>query len=241
MDPSTADRFSFQPGAAVETRDGHLGTLDEVVTDPNSGAPRYLLVRREDGQRTRIEADAVDVAASGPDRVVLRVDRAATVVFGAGEAGTRAHYDAAERLVVPVHEEVLVPETREVDLGQVRLHKRVEELPYQGTVPVAHEEVTVERVAINRPIDKVPSPRQEGDTLVYPVVEEVLVTEKRLVLREEVRVTKRRVIEEVAIQDTLRREVVEVVDAPDLRAADRVSGAPIDPDDAAAPGRLPLS
>ena len=34
--------------------------------------------------------------------------------------------------------------------------------------------------------------RQEGDTLIVPVLEEVLVVEKRLLLKEEVRITRTR-------------------------------------------------
>jgi uncharacterized protein (TIGR02271 family) len=56
-----------------------------------------------------------------------------------------------------------------------------------------HEEVEVERVAINRPIAEAVGPRQEGDTLIVPLLEEVLVVEKRLILREEVRITRRKV------------------------------------------------
>ena len=58
----------------------------------------------------------------------------------------------------------------------------------------------------------VPNIRHEGDTMIIPVVEEVLVTEKRLVLREEVRVTRRQRFDTVAVRDTVRREVIEVED-----------------------------
>ena len=52
--------------------------------------------------------------------------------------------------------------------------------------------VEIERTPINAPLgsDDIPEPRYEGDTLVIPVVEEVLVTEKRLVLTEEIRITR---------------------------------------------------
>ena len=54
--------------------------------------------------------------------------------------------------------------------------------------PLTREEIVVERVPVNRTVDAVPEARQEGDTMVYPVVEEIVVLERRLVLKEEVRV-----------------------------------------------------
>jgi uncharacterized protein (TIGR02271 family) len=59
-------------------------------------------------------------------------------------------------------------------------------------LPLEKEEVEVERVAVGRVVETAPEIRREGDTLIVPLVEEVLVVEKRLVLREEVRVTTRR-------------------------------------------------
>ena len=48
--------------------------------------------------------------------------------------------------------------------------------------------------------------RSEEDTLVIPLLEEVLVVEKRLLLKEEVRITKRRMETHRPQRVTLRRE-----------------------------------
>ncbi|MFD1693079.1 DUF2382 domain-containing protein [Azotobacter chroococcum] len=60
----------------------------------------------------------------------------------------------------------------------------------------------------------IPQVRQEGDVTVIPVLEEVLVVEKRLVLKEELRV--RRVVHEEphSVPVTLRREQVTVERTP---------------------------
>jgi len=115
-----------------------------------------------------------------------------------------------EGLTVPLHEEVLEPHVRPVETGRVRVHKRVETMPVELTVDAARDEVTIERVPVDRPVDAMPEPRQEGDTLVIPVVEEVVVTETRLVVREEVRITRRRVTDQIPIQTTVRREVLDI-------------------------------
>ena len=118
-----------------------------------------------------------------------------------------------ERLTVPLHEEVLEPHVHPVETGRVRIHKRVESTPVEMTIEAAREEVTIERVPVDRPVDAMPEPRQEGDTLIIPVVEEVVVTETRLVVREEVRVTRRRVTDQVPVQTTVRREVLDIDDS----------------------------
>jgi uncharacterized protein (TIGR02271 family) len=61
-------------------------------------------------------------------------------------------------------------------------------------------------VPINRVVDGPISVRSEEDTLVIPLLEEVLVVEKRLLLKEEVRITKRRVETHMPQRVTLRRE-----------------------------------
>ena len=99
---------------------------------------------------------------------------------------------------------------REVEAGVVRARKVVHERQEAVDVPLARERVDVERVPVNRVVDQAPQVRVEGDVTIIPVLEEVLVVEKRLMLREEVRLTKRR--EETHEQQTvtLRREEVEV-------------------------------
>ena len=56
------------------------------------------------------------------------------------------------------------------------------------------EHVDIERVKKNQVVSKEdpPSIRQEGDTTIVPVLEEVLVVERRLVVKEEIRITRRR-------------------------------------------------
>jgi stress response protein YsnF len=52
--------------------------------------------------------------------------------------------------------------------------------------------------------------RQEGDTLIVPLAEEVLVVEKRVFVREEVRITRRREQVREPQQVPVRREDVVV-------------------------------
>jgi stress response protein YsnF len=58
-----------------------------------------------------------------------------------------------------------------------------------------HQRVEVRRVPINQPISAVPPVREEGDTTIISVVEEVVVIERRLMLKEEIHITRVRVTE----------------------------------------------
>lgn len=234
----------FDTGATVTASDGEVGTVDEVVVDPATGEPSLLAVRlREGGRRVEVPFGMVDAASSDPRHVRLLAERsmlmlgesvatpvetARETVIAEGEITASTLDAAGDRIVIPTHEEVLVPSTREVEIGTVRVHKRVETFPYETLVDVMHDDVSVERVPMGHPITAVPAPRHEGNTLVIPVVEEEVIIEKRLVLREEIRVTRRQVTEQVPVRDTLRREVVEIED-PDggsFRASGESASSP---------------
>lgn len=190
-------------GAAVRCSDGFVGTVERVETDAATGQATSLVVQGDTGERFEVPISLVEVdAAAGGLRLLAGRETTASGITALQEVG--------DRILVPVREEVLVPTVQPIEIGQVRIHKRIEEVLAEGTAEVRHDEVQVERIPINRAIDAVPAPRNEGETLVIPVIEEVLVTEKRLMLKEEIRVTRRRVSERVPYQGTVRREVVEI-------------------------------
>ena len=93
-----------------------------------------------------------------------------------------------------VHEEAWV-EKRIVDTGRgVRIHKTVAEHPSQIDERLQRDEVEVSHVPVDRivPLDQAPRTRYEGDTLVVPILEEVLVVERRLRIKEELHITRTR-------------------------------------------------
>ena len=113
-------------------------------------------------------------------------------------------------IVIPVIEEQIVVDKYVVEKGKVRVSKRVTEHEELIDEPVFHEEVKVERVAINKVIDVAPEIRREGDLLIIPVVEEQLFVQKRLVLVEELRVRKETVETHQPQTVTLLKEHVEI-------------------------------
>ncbi len=60
---------------------------------------------------------------------------------------------------------------------------------------LTHARIEIEIVPIGRRIDAAPPVREEGDITIMSVVEEIVVVERRLVLKEEVRIRRVRVTE----------------------------------------------
>lgn len=75
---------------------------------------------------------------------------------------------------------------------------------------LVHERVEIVRVPIGRVVDTVPDVRQDGDVTILPVVEEEIVVQKRLILKEEVHL--RRVsVAEVHRETVILREQEAVI------------------------------
>jgi uncharacterized protein (TIGR02271 family) len=70
------------------------------------------------------------------------------------------------------------------------VHRRVLEHEEEIDMPLMREHVQVRRVLLDREVEGPLPIRREGETIVIPVVEEVLIVSRRYRLKEEVYVTK---------------------------------------------------
>lgn len=120
--------------------------------------------------------------------------------------------------VLEVVNETATLTKRDVMTGRVRVTTRTELAEEQLSAALNRTDVEVTRVAINRDIDAAPAIRTEGDVTIIPVIEEILVVEKRLVLREEIHVRQITTTESVTVPTTLRKQhaVIERQAVPDL-------------------------
>ncbi len=96
------------------------------------------------------------------------------------------------RVTLPIVTESIDVEKVEVDRGGYRITKRVETRDLLVDEPLRHETVAIERRVVNRELaaGEVPAVRHEGDTMIVPVVKEIVVTQKRLVLVEEIHIAR---------------------------------------------------
>lgn len=175
------------------SQDGQRGTVQFSASPQNSRAD----LRLENGVRFQVPSNLLQKQEDGSFFLPLSLDNLKNME------------DNGERLLVlPVIQEELTVERRQVETGRVKITKRVQEHQEEVDEPIITEQAEIERFPVNRPVDEPPAAHYDGDTLIIPVVEEVLVVEKRLMLREEIHIRKVRTETHQPQQVTLRKEEV---------------------------------
>ena len=88
----------------------------------------------------------------------------------------------------PLYAEDLTVSKRQIAGDRVQVSTVTREDAIFVDETLNHEQVQIDRIPIGRQVDAVPPVRQEGDTTILSVVEESIVVERRLILKEEVRI-----------------------------------------------------
>jgi uncharacterized protein (TIGR02271 family) len=121
-------------------------------------------------------------------------------------SGLESRVDCAPQTVIPLLQEELSVSKRVVPTTRVQVSRVTHSHEQLVDELLGREQVEVERVAIEKTIDRMPSVREEGDCIIVPVVEEVLKLERVLVLKEEVRIRRVRGTERYQERVTLRKQ-----------------------------------
>ncbi|HEY8565498.1 MAG TPA: YsnF/AvaK domain-containing protein [Beijerinckiaceae bacterium] len=114
-----------------------------------------------------------------------------------------------ERLSIPLVEETLRV-NKLVETSRVRVRTVTDTVEEIARASLESQNVEVERVPVGREVTTAPEVRTEGDVTIIPILEEVLVVEKRLVLKEELHLRRRVTTETFEEPVTLRRQRAEV-------------------------------
>lgn len=191
-------------------QDNKAGLINSLLKDKNGKEAKIIsleqekedasvLLLLEDGQAVRASLSSLDIREAG------------------GAMQSPHAFDEfdfvrqMETLVVPVVQEELSIAKRVVDTGKgMRIVKKVHEHDEKIILPLVQESLSVEHVDIGRLVsaDDLPIARQEGDTYIVPVLEEVLVVEKKIYLKKEVRITRTKKEVPKAEKIRVRREEV---------------------------------
>jgi uncharacterized protein (TIGR02271 family) len=193
---------------------GLRGSIDASAW-PVDSYRAQVLVRFEDKTTMLVPREAL--VQQGDGSYYLALDAAVWERRGAPAQGREPP------LVLPVLHEVLNVHPRPVETGRVRIRKTVHEHEEVVDPPLLRSEVVIERVPVNRVVEGPISAHSEEDTLIIPVLEEVLVVEKRLLLKEEVRITTRRVETHAPKRVVLRREEATVERSQENVDANKIS------------------
>jgi uncharacterized protein (TIGR02271 family) len=190
----------------VKDKDGVWGTV--VLESPHlpSNAAQ-VAVQTESGQQVLVPTDILIQQPDGSYYLPLRL---AELEHAGSEHG--GHQD--EPIVVPVLVEELDVQKRLVETGKVRITKVVRERETLVDEPLFHDKVAITRVPIQRAVDGPVPVREDNGTTIISIVEEVLVVEKRWMLREEIHIHKQRIETHQPQRITLRSEEVQVERVP---------------------------
>ena len=118
----------------------------------------------------------------------------------------RDAYQHGQERRVRLHEEQLDVGKRQVQAGEVEVRKTVETERVHETVPLVHEEVSIERHPISADSARDANLSIGEETVRVPLMAEEAVVDKRVVATEEVVVRTNAVTEEQVVNETLRRE-----------------------------------
>jgi stress response protein YsnF len=108
--------------------------------------------------------------------------------------------------IIPIVEEQLNVETRTVPTGRVRVETKTEVVEELATAQLSSSDVEITRVPVGRAVETAPEVKTVGDVTIVPVMEEMLVVEKRLVLKEELHIRRRVATETVEVPVSLRKQ-----------------------------------
>jgi uncharacterized protein (TIGR02271 family) len=146
--------------------------------------------------------------------------------FGAYDVHTAQQLEQVQ--TIPLRREVLVPQKRLVETGQISIRKVVVTEEKTITVSVAREEVIIERhpvaettLGTSDTIDGKIVELAEGETIRIPLRQEQVVIEKRPVVAEELLVGKKKVEETKHFTETVLREEPSVARTGKVRVQSR--------------------
>jgi stress response protein YsnF len=107
---------------------------------------------------------------------------------------------------IPVVEEEVQIDKHTVRKGRVRVATVTEIHDELASAELESSDVAISRVPIGRQVEIPPTVRTVGDTVIVPVLEEVLVVERRLILKEELHIKRCVSKESVEIPVRLRKQ-----------------------------------
>lgn len=213
-------------GMNVVAQDGPVGTVVSVprveIDDPTLPADIIVLANPESagpGEEEVLRVPREMVERVEGDTVYLNADRRSVPRASSAVAATHRLKTDASPVTVKAHEEVVDVTPRVVERGYVSIRKKVGEYLDEQTLQLAQHEVQIDHVPIDEIVPEYIEPYMDGDVYVVPVIEEEVVIQRRLRLKEEIRVHRSVVERTETIQTPFRRERVVVTehhyDSPD--------------------------
>lgn len=129
----------------------------------------------------------------------------------------------ADEDIIALHSEDLVVGKRVVERSTVRVATVTHSHDRLVEEELTHRRVEIVHVPMGYFVDAMPPVREEGDLTIMPVVEEVVIVERRLLLKEEVHIRRVRRTEPHVETVVLRRQEAVVTRTPIMTAGETPS------------------
>jgi uncharacterized protein (TIGR02271 family) len=200
-------------GMQVAATDGTIGSIASVprvdFDGPTSQSNIIVLANNENTgpgveEFLRVPRDMVERIQDGV--LYLNVPRQRVPRASAAVSATQRLRTPGETMTIQLSEEHIEVDTRVVERGYLRVQKKVDEYLDEQIIRLQHHETHIERVPRDEVIDAPIAPYMDGDVYVVPVIEEEIIIQTRLRLKEELRVHRVVAERDETIQTPFRRE-----------------------------------
>ena len=116
------------------------------------------------------------------------------------------HHDPDEKIILPLVAETSHLEKRSVRTGKVRINTVLENVEEIASATLQEERVEVTRVPVNLPVKEAPTVRTVDGVTIVPVLEEIMIIEKQLILKEELHIHRRVTTEKIEVPVSLKKQ-----------------------------------
>ncbi|WP_180960121.1 YsnF/AvaK domain-containing protein [Neobacillus cucumis] len=138
------------------------------------------------------------------------IDSVSTETMAREQTGLQDTFDTDKQRSLKLREEQLDVNKHRVQTGEVEVKKEVVEEQETVNVPVKHEEVYVERRAVDENEADTTKPIGDDETIRVPIVEEKVEVTKKPVVSEELVIGKKQVTETQKVTENVKREEAKV-------------------------------
>jgi|GEM_PF-2313322 len=115
-----------------------------------------------------------------------------------------------ENEIIRVLKEDIDISKKVVDGRKISLHKSVSTETVSNNVVLLHDNIRIEHITFNKEVGEIPKIREKDNITIIPVIEEVAVVTKKIILVKEIHITNDQIEKIEHIETLLRKESVTI-------------------------------
>ena len=115
-----------------------------------------------------------------------------------------------ENEIIRVLKEDIDISKKVVDGRKISLHKSVSTETVSNNIVLLHDNIRIEHITFNKEVGEIPKIREKDNITIIPVIEEVAVVTKKIILVKEIHITNDQIEKIEHIETLLRKESVTI-------------------------------